>query len=233
MRLVFATSRVEVGDFPKVPALCVEHGGLVQLFLHEGLMILGYGYPHAGVRAWGLVSLGDAGEVLARVLAGCGHGVVRGGSSRRASRRNANVLDEMVELVSSRDDVVLGFAVDGTHGPAYRIKRGGLVVARECGVPVQLVRIWARRNLRLDSWDRFAIPLPFNEIHYHTAGPFPVPADADQEAGLERFRRFLEIALADLAAESHRAFEQAIPPNLAEVRRTEPPATVGVADGAA
>jgi lysophospholipid acyltransferase (LPLAT)-like uncharacterized protein len=156
--------------------------------------------------------------VLARILTHCGHGVVRGGSSRRASRRSENIVDELVGLVSSRDDVILGFAVDGTKGPPYRLKKGGLVVARECGCPIVLVRIWTRRNVRVRSWDRFAIPLPFNEIRYYLRGPFAVPAAAD-EAGLERLRRKLEGELADLAAQSYTDMGQSVPSALEAVSR--------------
>jgi len=219
MRLVWATSRIETGDFERMNALCREHGGLVNLFWHEGVMILGAGYPRAGVKAWGLVSLGDAGDVLARVLEHCGHGVVRGGSSRRSSRRNETVIDDLIELVKGRDDVILGFAVDGTKGPPYRVKRGGLVVARECGCPIVLVRIWTRRHIRIRSWDRFAIPLPFNEIRYSLRGPYAVPSDAGDDAGLERLRVSLEAELADLAACSYRDFGQPVPRALEAVSR--------------
>ena len=223
MRLVWATSRIDTADFERMNALCREHSGLVNLFWHEGVMILGAAYPRGGVKAWGLVSLGDAGDVLARILEHCGHGVIRGGSSRRASRRNENVVDELIELVSSRDDVILGFAVDGTKGPAYRVKKGGLVVARACGCPIVLVRVWTRHHVRMSSWDRFAIPLPFNEIRYSVRGPYTVPADAHDEAGLERLRAELEAELADLAAESYRDLGQPVPRELETVCREHDP----------
>ena len=219
MQLVWATSRVDSDDFERMNELCREHGGLVNLFLHEGVMILGAAYPRAGVKAWGLVSLGDAGDVLARILEYCGHGVVRGGSSQRASRRNENVIEQLVELVSSRDDVILGFAVDGTKGPAYRLKRGGLVVARACHCPIVLVRIWTRRHFRVRSWDRFAIPLPFNEIRYSLRGPYTVPTDTTDDAALERLRALLEAELADLAAQSYRDLGQPVPRELDAVCR--------------
>ena len=81
------------------------------------------------------------------------------------------------------DGVIYGLTVDGSKGPAYRLKRGGVVIARECGRPIVLVRTWYRRCLRLDTWDRTAIPLPFNRIHYYLEGPYFAPADADTEAG--------------------------------------------------
>ena len=211
MRLVWATSRIDTGDFEAMNTLCRKNGGLVNLFWHEGVMVLGHAYPRAGVRAWGLVSLGDAGDVLARVLEHCGHGVVRGGSSRRASRRAANVVGQLIELVRGGEDVIIGFAVDGTRGPAYRLKRGGLVVARDCACPIALGRIWTRRHIRLRSWDRFAIPLPFNEIRYYWSGPYPVPADAHDDEGLERFRLTLEGELAALAAQSYTDLGQSVP----------------------
>ena len=58
--------------------------------------------------------------------------------------------------------------------------------------PIVLVRTWYKRCLRLNTWDRMAVPLPFNVIRYYMRGPYFVPADATREAGLGRFRIELE-----------------------------------------
>jgi hypothetical protein len=89
-----------------------------------------------------------------------------------------------------------------------------VVIARECGRPVVLVRTWYRRCLRLNTWDRTAIPLPFNRIHYYMEGPYFAPPDANTEAGLERFRLRLEQDLIALAARSYDDLGQPRPANL-------------------
>jgi hypothetical protein len=91
------------------------------------------------------------------------------------------------------------------------MKTGGIVIARECGKPIALVRTWYKRSLRMNTWDRMAVPLPFNEIRYYLRGPYFVPDDASTDEGLARFRRTLESDLIDIAVQSYRDAGQPIP----------------------
>jgi len=125
----------------------------------------------------------------------------------------------MVDHMRATRDVTYGITVDGSQGPAYRMKPGGILIARECGKPVALARTWYARSIRLGTWDRTAIPLPFNRIRYYLAGPYPVPADADTEEGLHDFLLRMEDGLIDMAARSYRDLGQPLPANL--VKRTE------------
>jgi hypothetical protein len=214
MRLVYATSRIEPGDFPRLHDIIREHDGAVGLLWHEEVFTVAYGYHYLKFRPHTLASLGTGGEIITRMLLRCGFVVFRGGSSTKASRRREGIVEDMIEHMKSHREVIYGITVDGSKGPAYRIKRGGILIARECDRPVILARTWYRRAIRLSTWDRTAIPLPWNEIRYYLAGPYRVPEDARTEEGLHRFRLQLEDELIDLAARSYRELGQAPPPNL-------------------
>jgi hypothetical protein len=161
-----------------------------------------------------LASVGESGELIARMLALCGFVVFRGGSTTGRSRRREGALEEMIDYMRTHDQVIYGLTVDGSKGPPYRMKTGGIVIARECGKPVVLARTWYRRCLRLPTWDRMALPLPFNVIRYYLRGPYLVPDNARSAAGLEDFRLHLENDLIDLAAQSYDDMGQARPANL-------------------
>jgi lysophospholipid acyltransferase (LPLAT)-like uncharacterized protein len=138
------------------------------------------------------------------------------------------VARDLIEHMRATDHVVYGLTVDGSKGPAYRLKPGGVLIARECGRPIVLVRTWYRRCLRLATWDRTAIPLPWNEIHYYAVGPYAVPGDAATRPGLERFAERLEDDLVALAARSYDDVGQPRPANLltraeARARGAAPP----------
>jgi hypothetical protein len=214
MGLVWRTSSVRDHGLCELAQIAAEHDGALALLWHEEVLTVAYGYRRLGVRPHTIASRSDLGEVITRVLERCGFTVFRGGSSRRSSRRSDHVLGDMIRHMQSHAEVVYGLTVDGSHGPAYRMKRGGIVIARACDKPVVLVRTWYRRCLRLRSWDRTAIPLPFNEIHHYLRGPYPVPEDAHTPEGLERFRRRLEEDLIELAARSYRDAGQTRPPDL-------------------
>ena len=217
MRFVWATSRVHHQDFI-LQSIADARGGAIALLWHEEVATVAYGYYWTGIHPSTLASLGEAGELISRMLLRCGFTVFRGGSTSGRSRRREGALEEMIDYMKTHDRVLYGLTVDGSKGPPYRMKTGGIVIARECGKPLVLVRTWYRRCLRLPTWDRMAVPLPFNEIRYYLRGPYDVPPEANEPAGLERFRNRLEDELIDLAAQSYDDMGQRRPPNL--VKRT-------------
>lgn len=215
MKLVWATSRIEGGDeFRELIRMAERYDGVVALLWHEEVMTVAYAYPYLGVRGHTLASLGESGEVIARMLELCGYVVFRGGSTSGRARRREGTLLEMIEHMRTHREVTYGLTVDGSRGPAYRMKTGGIVIARECGKPIALVRTWYKRCLRLPTWDRMAIPLPFNVIRYYIRGPYQVPESASTDIGLAAFRLRLENDLIDLAAQSYADMGQQLPPNL-------------------
>jgi lysophospholipid acyltransferase (LPLAT)-like uncharacterized protein len=214
MRLVWATSRLEGGDRFLLNDVADQHDGAIALLWHEEVFTVAYGYPYLGIRASTLASVGESGEVIARMLKLCGYNVFRGGSTSGQARRREGALTDMIEYMKSNRHVIYGLTVDGSKGPPYRIKTGGIVIARECGKPLTLVRTWYKRCVRLRTWDRMAVPLPFNVIRYYFRGPYFVPADADSQEGLERFRLELENDLIDMARSSYVDMGHEVPPNL-------------------
>jgi lysophospholipid acyltransferase (LPLAT)-like uncharacterized protein len=214
MGLVWKTSRIEKCGLSKVADIRSEHNGAVALLWHDEVLSAAYAYPFVGFRPHTLASRSNAGELITRLLERCGYVVFRGGSSSGRSRRRAGALREMIDYMRRHDGVLYGLTVDGSRGPAYRLKRGGLVLARECGKPILLVRTAYARCLRLRTWDRSALPLPFNTIRYDVRGPFLVPEEARTREGLEHFRRRLEGELIELTAASCAALGQPRPRDL-------------------
>jgi lysophospholipid acyltransferase (LPLAT)-like uncharacterized protein len=120
-----------------------------------------------------------------------GYTVFRGGSSRRASRRK-KVLEEFIQYLRQVDCPVVGITVDGSSGPAYRMKTGVIVMAMEIDAPVYVLRIWSKRRILLPTWDRTMLPLPFNKIVIMAEGPYPLPEHLDQKEVFKEFHRFVE-----------------------------------------
>ncbi len=217
MRLVWLTSRIEGRDFVELNAWARKHKGVICLLWHEEVFTVAYGYYWLGIRIHTLASLGEAGEVITRMLKLCKAVVFRGGSSSGTARKREGVLDDLIHHMQTNEPVTLGITVDGSKGPPYRMKMGGVVVARDSDRPIALVRTWYKRCIRLKTWDRMAVPLPFNRIRYYLRGPYFVPESAQTQEGLEAFRLELENALIDLAGESYDEMGHPRPQNL--VRR--------------
>ena len=97
------------------------------------------------------------GAVIAEVLQRLGYAVIRGSSSRGG----AEAL--LAAGRALREGGRPAFAVDGPRGPAGHVAPGAEAVAVRAGVPV--VHGWVEGTaLRLRTWDRFRIPLPFARV---------------------------------------------------------------------
>jgi hypothetical protein len=210
MWFVWKTSRIEDCGLESLHAIIRANDGTVGLLWHEEVFSVAWAYRH--FRPHTLASLGDAGEVIAKLLLLCGFTVFRGGSSNRASRRRSEVLEDMIQHMRETREVIYGITVDGSAGPKYYLKRGGIEIARACGKPVITVRTWPKRYIRLPTWDRMIVPLPFNHVKQYMVGPWFPPPDADDPAVFEAFRRRVEDAMVELAERSHRDFGHAPPP---------------------
>ena len=125
---------------------------------------------HVGLRLGGIaVLLGSSGE-----------------EGRAAVRQLAGLL---------REGWSTSISPDGPGGPPGVLKPGVLHLALESGVPVVAVRLRATWALRLPSWDRKSLPLPFSRITIEYQRPVRVTAQTFEEAG-----RAVAAGLGDLCA---------------------------------
>ena len=112
-----------------------------------------------GVDVTALTSRSGDGELVARIMHRWGARVVRGSSS--AGGREA-MWDLRAVVRRHRSCPIL--VPDGPRGPARRLKRGILVLARASGAPVLAMGFAPDRRWRLNSWDRMIIPRPFTRV---------------------------------------------------------------------
>ena len=195
--LVFRSSRIVFVD-REYEERCLAGGGhIIFAGLHEGMMMLPY---HFRDRTDGVVMVSSSrdGDIIADTVERFGMRAVRG-SSRHGGRR---ALDAMIEAVR-QGDVSAGVIVDGPRGPARVAKPGAVLLARATGLPIVPGTWWARPMLRVGSWDRTIVPLPFSRIVFAFAEPLFVPPDADDatvEAATAELTRRLDVARAKAQA---------------------------------
>jgi lysophospholipid acyltransferase (LPLAT)-like uncharacterized protein len=139
-------------------------------------------------RMAGIVSASRDGGLLARVMEHFGIVPVRGSSSRRGPQ----ALREMVTLGESGLD--LAFTPDGPRGPCYTVQEGVISAAQLTGMPIVPAAYHLNWKIRLQSWDRFQIPLPFARCELTFGRVLRVPRDAS-DAEREKLRRRLEAEL--------------------------------------
>jgi lysophospholipid acyltransferase (LPLAT)-like uncharacterized protein len=141
-----------------------------------------------------MVSASKDGGLLARVLEHYGVQPVRGSTSRRGRQA-------LLELVSwSERGYDLAITPDGPRGPCYTVQEGVIALAQITGRPVLPVSYHLRWKIRLKSWDRFQIPLPFTKCLMHLTPPIYVPREAS-DAEREELRQQVEQRLNSVTAD--------------------------------
>jgi lysophospholipid acyltransferase (LPLAT)-like uncharacterized protein len=156
----------------------------IYAFWHGHLLPACAWYRHPDIRV--MVSRNRDGELISRTMLKLGYPEpVRGSSSRGGS----TALKQLARLVQEGQWAVI--FPDGPRGPGREAQTGVLTLAKLTGRAVVPVGFAAKPAIRLRSWDRFIIPLPFAKGLFCFGEPMKVPEDAGSDE-VERLRLKLQ-----------------------------------------
>jgi lysophospholipid acyltransferase (LPLAT)-like uncharacterized protein len=207
MRLCFATIRWSHENQKVAEEVWARGGGVLAVFWHSRIGLSPACWPlDRATPAKALISLSADGEFIAKAVARQGFPAVRGSSANkdkadRAKGGSQALRDGLRQLKAGG----LAITPDGPRGPARQMAEGLPLMAKLSGAPVLFIGISCRPALRLNSWDRAVLPLPFGRgavvwdlAHYPRGADLPevtaewtrrlnaVEARADAITGLER-----------------------------------------------
>ncbi len=188
LRLLARTWRIRTEHEERWRALLSAGRAHVFLLWHEALLPLLWLHRNQGVVI--VVSEAREGQYLADLGTVLGYRLVRGSSTRGASRALLGAVREL------RGGASVAFTPDGPRGPRRKLKPGVVAAAQRGGAMIIPVHAEASRAWRLHSWDRFMIPKPAARITVRYGRPFEVaPGESGLAEGLtEAERRLEEIA---------------------------------------
>lgn len=152
-----------------------------------------------GLEVLVLASHSRDGELVSRLAAVWGLAVVRGSASR-GGREAVRAIYRAIRHGGLSPVMI----PDGPRGPAHHFKVGTAVLAQLADTPILPLGFAPRRALRLRSWDRLFLPLPFTTIAVAVGAPQSVPKGLDS-AALERERQRLETLLDAVTREADAA----------------------------
>ncbi len=148
-------------------------------------------YPEVNI----LVSRHHDGRMIGRVVAHFGARAVHGSSAREkggrtTERGGAAAIRRLASLLRAGEHIVV--TPDGPRGPARAAKPGLIHLAVATGRPILPCAARSVPHLRLPTWDRMMLPLPFGR-GVLTLGPaltakrnVPVPIEAALDDALRR-----------------------------------------------
>jgi hypothetical protein len=100
------------------------------------------------------------------------------------------------------EGAIVGMTPDGPRGPSRKAQLGVVRLAELSGAPILAGAFSTSRALRLNTWDRFFLALPFSRGAFVVAGPaIPAPLRGADAAKLDAVRLEVEGAL-DRAADA-------------------------------
>lgn len=163
MRFCFATIRWTYENRDLAEAVWAQGGGVLCAFWHSRIALAPACWPLESAQpAKALISLSPDGQFIARAVGRLGFPAIRGSSSNkdkadRAKGGSQALRDGLRQLKSG----ALGVTPDGPRGPVREMAEGFPLMARLSGAPVLLIGLSCNPAIRLSSWDRALLPLPF------------------------------------------------------------------------
>lgn len=134
-----------------------------------------------------LVSQSRDGEFIARVIAKLGLPSIRGSSLKKTdtakNKGGEQAFRDMVKWV--KDGGAMAITPDGPRGPVEVLQKGAVALARVSGAPVLFVGVAMKPCIRLGTWDRTIIPLPFAKAAMVWDGPATAGREDDPDALVE------------------------------------------------
>lgn len=165
MQFCFATIRWTYQNQGVAEAVWKQGGGVLAVFWHSRIGLSPACWPlDRATPAKALISLSADGEFIAKAVARQGFPAVRGSSTNKDKAEKAKggtqaLRDGLKQLK------VGGLAItpDGPRGPARQMAEGLPMLAKISGAPALFIGMSCNPAIRLNSWDKAVLPLPFGK----------------------------------------------------------------------
>ncbi|MFJ6024718.1 lysophospholipid acyltransferase family protein [Brevundimonas sp. NPDC092305] len=165
MRFCFATIRWTYENEAVAEAVWKRGGGVLCAFWHSRIGLSPACWPlDRAQSAKALISLSPDGQFIAKAVARQGFPAIRGSSSNkdkadRAKGGTQALRDGLKQLKVG----ALAITPDGPRGPVREMAEGLPLLAKLSKAPTLFIGMSCNPAIRLGSWDRAVLPLPFGK----------------------------------------------------------------------
>ncbi len=144
-----------------------EDRSWIYAFWHDEIFPLCYLHKNKGFYA--MVSPSRDGEILAGVLSRWGYKLFRG-----SSHKNPVGLIKLALRKAVQKKIDIGIAVDGPTGPRHKVKEGVIFLGYKANAYITPIRVIIKPSIKLNSWDKFQIPIIGSKCHVIYGEPYTV-----------------------------------------------------------
>lgn len=186
IQILSRTVKIYKINFNKVKAIGKN---VIYAFFHGEQFILVFAHRHSNIVI--MTSYSPDGELQTKILKKFGYDIVRGSSKKRGA--TSGTLGIIEKLLKGQN---CAFAVDGPHGPGFKVKPGVIFLSQKTRLPIIPVRVFITKKIQLNNWDKYILPLPFSNAYIVYGNPFYVNETDDIKLKtLELERVLLTISL--------------------------------------
>ena len=165
MRFCYATIRWEHHNQDLAEAVWKQGGGVLVVFWHSRTSLAPHSWPlDRAPPVKGVISRSADGEFVAKAVAQLGIPAVRGSSSNKdKADRDKGGTQALRDGLRQLKVGGLAITPDGPRGPVRSMAEGLPVMAKLSRAPVLFLGLSCNPAIRLNSWDRSLLPLPFGK----------------------------------------------------------------------
>lgn len=146
---------------------------VIVAFWHNRLALMPYCWPSPKPFHM-LISGHPDGQLIARAVGAFGIKTIAGSSTRGGG----GAVRELVRKLKAGESI--GITPDGPRGPAHVAQDGVIALARLSGAAILPAAVSVSNRLRLKTWDRLIVGLPFGRGVMVWGDPIAVPRDCDE-----------------------------------------------------
>lgn len=190
MHFVYLTSRKEFVFEKNFNKDEFEKNKGVFAFWHGRLALMAFTTNKVQMNV--LSSLHPDGRMVAYAMEMFGFKIIDGSSSKKSFSAFRTILKRCAKGES------IAITPDGPRGPREKIGKSNIIkVAIKTKLKIYPITFSAKKIIRINSWDNFYFPLPFNTIYFLYADPIIPGADCSEE-NAEHYKKYLEAKLKNL-----------------------------------
>ena len=170
---VYKTSKINLKSRKNIETLFKKNETFIYSFWHDQLLICPLTWQSES-KIKVLISKHRDGDIIAKVISNLGFEAIRGSTHKSGKTKNKGGLLSARQMIKSlKNGISIGISPDGPKGPRHKVSDGILSISRLSNASILPVGIGFKKKWVLNTWDKFIIPKPFNQITIIWGEPIP------------------------------------------------------------
>ena len=198
---VYKTSTIDLKNRKNIDRLFKKNESFIYAFWHDQLLICPLTWQ-SEFEIKVLISKHRDGDIIARLISKLGFQSIRGSTHKSGKTKNKGGLTSARQMIKSlKNGISIGISPDGPKGPRHKVSDGILSISRLSNSSILPVGIGFKKKWVLNTWDKFIIPKPFNQITIIWGEPLPA---LKNEKSINQIKSKLESTMYNLTKRANR-----------------------------